>query len=291
MTHGTPPRLPAVLAPYVTAVVPYDLDMGPPGVHRGMPGPGLTFELPLDEPLDVSWAGQDHTRRQAWSCVSGLHTRPAAIHHDGHQRGVSVSLTLRGARALLGVPAGELAGQLVSLPEVAPHLAHLPELLAQSPTTATVARVLVRRLAQAGEPGPRAEVGRALALIARGGQVRDVAAEQGWSRRHLQDLVRAECGLTPRDLRRVARLARSRGGLVVAARSAAARSHRANLADVAASAGYADHAHMTREWVALAGCTPSTWLREEFPYVQDVADPARASWEAPEHASEQGGPR
>ncbi|MCP2265782.1 helix-turn-helix domain-containing protein [Promicromonospora thailandica] len=286
MTHGTAPDLPAALAPYVTAVVPYDLDMGPPGVHRGMPGPGLTFELPLDEPLDVAWAGQDGSRRQVWSCVSGLHTRPAAIHHRGHQHGISVSLTLRGARALLGMPAGELAGELTSLAEVAPHLAHLPELLADSPTPATVARVLAEHLARAEEPGPRADVGRALAVIARGGQVRDAAAEQGWSRRHLQDLVRAECGLTPRDLRRVARLARSRGALVVAARSG-----RVTLADVAASAGYADHAHMTREWVALAGCTPSTWLREELPYVQDVADPARPSWETPEHAPERGGPR
>lgn len=273
--------VPEILAPYVTAVVPYDLDMGAPGVHRGMPGTGLTFELPLGEPIDVSWAGDGGSRRQAWSCVSGLHTRPAAIHHAGYQRGISVSLTLRGARALLGVPAGELAGELTSLPEVAPHLAHLPELLAGSPGAATVTRALVEHLARAGEPRARADVGRALARIAGGGQVRQVAAEQGWSRRHLQDLVRAECGLTPRDLRRVARLARSRRALVVAARSG-----RVTLADVAASAGYADHAHMTREWVTLGGCTPSTWLREELPFVQDVADPAGASWESPDRGGE-----
>ncbi|MFI2364981.1 helix-turn-helix domain-containing protein [Promicromonospora sp. NPDC019610] len=282
MAHVPGSGVPEVLAPYVSAVVPYDLDLGAPGVHRGMPGTGVTFELPLDDPLDVSWAGSDGSRRQAWSCVSGLHTRPAAIHHDGRQRGLSISLTLRGTRALLGVPAGELAGELTDLSEVAPHLAHLPELLATSsdgtaPDGAAVVRVLVERLAQAGEPGPRADVGRALAGIARGGQVRDVAAEQGWSRRRLQDLVRAECGLTPRDLRRVARLARSRRALVVAARSG-----RVGLADVAASTGYADHAHLTREWVALGGCTPTTWLREEFPFVQDVADPPRASWETPE---------
>lgn len=282
MTHVPASGVPGALAPYVTAVVPYDVDLGAPGVHRGMPSTGLTFELPLDEPLDVSWAGQDGSRRRAWSCVSGLHTRPAAIHHGGRQRGVSVSLTLRGARALLGVPAGELAGELVSLPEVAPHLAHLPELLAASPGAATVTRVLVVELARAGEPQPRADVGRALARIARGGQVHAVADEQGWSRRHLQDLVRAECGLTPRDLRRVARLARARRALVTAARSG-----RVSLADVAASAGYADHAHMTREWVTLGGCTPTAWMHEELPFVQDVADPPQASWEP----TERGGAR
>jgi AraC-like DNA-binding protein len=277
VTHVPASGVPEILAPYVTAVVPYDVDMGAPGVHRGMPSTGPTFELPVGEPIDVAWAGEDGSRRQAWSCVSGLHTRPAAIHHGARQRGVSVSLTLRGARALLGVPAGELAGELVSLPEVAPHLAHLPEQLAASPDAGTVTRALVEALARAGEPRPRADVGRALARIAGGGQVREVAEEEGWSRRHLQDLVRAECGLTARDLRRVARLARSRRALVLAARSG-----RVGLADVAASAGYADHAHMTREWVALGGCTPSTWMREELPFVQDVADPVRASWEAPD---------
>lgn len=276
MTHGTTALL-AALAPYVSAVVPYDVDMGAPGVHRGLPGTALTFELPLDEPIDVSWAGQEGSRRRAWSCVSGLHTRPAAIRHDGRQRGVSVSLTLRGARALLGVPAGELAGELVSLPEVAPRLAHLPELLAGAPGPGTVVRALAGELARAEPPAPRPDVGRALARIAAGHQVRHVADEQGWSRRHLQDLVRAECGLVPRDLRRVARLSRSRRALVVAARSG-----RPVLADVAAAAGYADHAHMTREWVTLGGCTPSAWLREELPFVQDVADPPAASWEASE---------
>jgi hypothetical protein len=34
---------------------------------------------------------------------------------------------------------------------------------------------------------------------------------------------------------------------------------------------------MTREWVTLGGCTPTTWMREELPFVQDVADPPRAS--------------
>jgi AraC-like DNA-binding protein len=51
---------------------------------------------------------------------------------------------------------------------------------------------------------------------------------------------------------------------------------RATVAEVAGECGYADHAHLTRDWVALAGCTPSTWLREEFPFVQDVGDDAAA---------------
>ena len=32
----------------------------------------------------------------------------------------------------------------------------------------------------------------------------------------------------------------------------------------------------TREWVALAGCPPTTWLREEFPFLQDLGGDAAA---------------
>ena len=73
------------LAPYVTSLTAYDVDLGGPGVHRGLPATSLTLVLPLGEPLEVGW--HDGTAREArWSTVSGLHAAPAAIHHDGHQR-------------------------------------------------------------------------------------------------------------------------------------------------------------------------------------------------------------
>jgi AraC-like DNA-binding protein len=72
--------------------------------------------------------------------------------------------------------------------------------------------------------------------------------------------VRAECGLAPKDWQRIARFQASRR-LMVAQRP---------LAEVAARCGYSDQSHLSREWVALAGCSPTTWLREEFPFVQDA---------------------
>ena len=78
---------PDALAPYVTSLVAYDVDLGAPGVHRGLPTTSLTFVLPLGEPLDVGWARRRGRRAQRWSTVSGLHAGPAAIHHDGRQRG------------------------------------------------------------------------------------------------------------------------------------------------------------------------------------------------------------
>ena len=57
--------VPMPLRPYVAALVAYDVDLGAPGVHVGMPGTTLTFVLPLDEPLDVGWAGVPASTRQS----------------------------------------------------------------------------------------------------------------------------------------------------------------------------------------------------------------------------------
>jgi AraC-like DNA-binding protein len=102
--------------------------------------------------------------------------------------------------------------------------------------------------------------------------VAEVADEVGYSRRHLGNLLRAEVGLTPKEYQRVARFEHRRSRLI-----AAATAGRPSLADVAVRAGYADQAHLTREWVRLAGCTPSTWLAEEFPFVQDRDGDGRPS--------------
>lgn len=250
-----------VLAAYVASLVTYDVDLGAPGVHRGLPGTALTLVLPVGEPLTVGWAGERGPVTTGWSSVSGLHARPAEIHHRGRQRGVQLGLTVAGARALFGVPAAALSGELLDLDDVAPQLRHLPEQLQVTPwpqARRLVEGTLAAALARHGEPRPRAELGRVLAGLTRGERVEQVAEDVGFSRRRLSDVVRAECGLTPKTYQRVARFERARRLL-----------GRRPLAEVSARCGYADQAHLTREWTSLAGCTPTAWLREEFPFVQD----------------------
>ena len=41
------------------------------------------------------------------------------------------------------------------------------------------------------------------------------------------------------------------------------------LADVAAACGYADQAHMTRDWNAFTGASPKDWIVNELPFLQD----------------------
>ena len=252
------------LAPWVASMTVYDLDVGAPGLHRGLPSTTLSVVLPIGEPVDVGWRDRPASRERRWSVVSGLHTAPAEIHHDGRQAGVQLALTIPGARALLGMPAGPLHGEILTLADLgttAPWLRDLPERLAETATD-DLARVVAGALhAETGRrrpAPPRPEVTRAIALLGRGRAVGAVADEVGYSRRHLGALVRTECGITPKQLQRLGRLERSRELL-----------GRSGLADVARACGFADQAHLTREWVSLAGCTPTTWLREELPNLQD----------------------
>jgi AraC-like DNA-binding protein len=120
-------------------------------------------------------------------------------------------------------------------------------------------------------PEPRAELSwawRRLRETAGGVGVQELAREVGWSRRHLSDRFRAEYGLSPKVAARVLRFEQ--------AVSVLKRRPTTRLADLAANLGYADQAHLTREWHSLAGCSPRQWMTEELPIVQDP-EPATAA--------------
>jgi len=257
------------LRPFVDRYLGYRQEGFDPGVHRGLPSRHLTFIVSLGDRIDIAGmpdAAQRPGRFQAF--VGGLHAAPATIRHDGTQVGVSIDLTPLGARALLGMPAGELAWSVVDLEDVLGHPGReLVERLASAPSWearfAVLDAVLARRL---HEPtGPPPEAVRAWdRLVASGGtvDVRSLAREVGWSRRHLSERLRVEVGLPPKVLARVLRFERARRLLQ--------RPSHPGLADVAAVCGFYDQAHLNREWRELAGCSPTTWLAEELPSVQDT---------------------
>ena len=76
--------------------------------------------------------------------------------------------------------------------------------------------------------------------------------------RHLRRLVLTHAGLEPRTFQRVARFQRF---LALAERTGGDGS----LAGLAARAGYADQAHLSREVRALSGLTPTALLAERRP--------------------------
>jgi AraC-like DNA-binding protein len=261
---GTPaPPLRSIIAGYRG----YHL-LAPPGIHRGLPSRYLTFIISLDEPVDICrMPGDKQAPARLQAFVGGLHDGSATIRHHGLQYGISLQLTPLGARALLGLPAGQLAYTVVQLEDVfGPRGGALVDRLAGCASWqdrfAVLDEVLVQRLKEGCDP-PREVAWAWQQIVSSGGavEVAALASEVGYSRRHLGELFRRELGLSPKVAARVLRFERSRRLIE--------RADQTSLAGVAAASGYYDQAHLTREWREIAGCTPTTWIAEELPYVQD----------------------
>lgn len=201
---------------------------------------------------------------EAVSFVAGLHNGPTLTEHDGVQAGVQVDLSPLGAYTLLGLPMGELADRIVPFEDVMPETARdLPERLAHAATWedrfALLDTVWLRRRAEGPEPRP--EVARSWALLeAASGRVgiADLAAETGWSRRHLSARFREEVGLPPKA---VARLLRFRYAVALLGTvREPVPADGIELAEVADRCGYYDQAHLNRDFRELAGCSPTAYL-------------------------------
>jgi AraC-like DNA-binding protein len=285
-------RPPRALQPLVAWYSGYREDGAPPARHRGLPSPWLTLIVTLDDPLTISEHPDPlQPASQHQVLVGGLHTTPALVTHDGSQSGIQLGLTPLGARVLLGVPAGALATLDLEGDEVMGRLAaELQDRVRAAGTWPGRFAVLDQMLAaRAGLTGvgpadppvlfPRRtgpmdhrdliapEVAQAWrTLLTRRGSVpvAELAAETGWSARHLDNRFRSEIGLTPKAAARVIRFDRARRMLM---RRVSAGGPPA-LADLAVASGYYDQAHLARDFRDLAGCPPSRWLAEEFRNVQ-----------------------
>jgi AraC-like DNA-binding protein len=262
----------------VTRIQDYDVRTDPDTSHAGVPGLSATVILQWEEPLDVGWT---ETERSVLHCtVAGLHRGPALIRTQGHMRGIQLDLTPAGTRSLLGLPISALSEQIVDGAEL-PHgpLTGLVEHLGEAEDDVARRRLLRTVLADAARRTPATDMPavatEAWSRLTRGTPVHEVAAEIGYSRRRLQDIVHAEFGPGPKTLQRLARF--------TAARDLANQGR--PLAEVAAATGYADQAHLTRDWDAFAGRPPRTDLASPFFTGGDLKD----TWPDPRAARSRNG--
>lgn len=258
------------LRPVVDRYVGYRMAGLAPGVHRGLPSGRMTFIVSIDHEIDVVRQTSDAQAPRAYRTIlSGLHAAPALIGHDGFQQGVAIELTPLGARVLFGVPAGALWDLTLEVEEVAGSVGdELWERLHHDDTWgarfATCDDVLGQLVGDHATAEPVAGSWQMLAASHGQVPVADVARELGWSRQHLTRRFRAEFGLGPKLAARILRFER-------ATRMLQATPSFVSLAEVAASCGYADQGHLTRDFTAFAGCPPTRWLQdEEVPNLQDA---------------------
>jgi AraC-like DNA-binding protein len=187
----------------------------------------------------------------------GAHGTSVVLEGDCAPSYLEVLLGPLEAYRLLGLPMNRLSGDTVDLVEVlGAGGRRLAEQLRDTPSWrqrfALVDRFLLERLDRGPRPSP--EVGWAWRrLVATGGAVpiRHLACEVGWSHKHLLTRFRQQVGLRPKTAARLIRL-------VGVLRYLDGR-RPLDWGRVAAEVGYADQAHLAREFRQFTGTTPTAF--------------------------------
>lgn len=251
------------LAAFVDRYVGYRLTGFAPGIHRGLPSRNLTLIASIGPSIDVVAQTDPEQAPASYGVVlAGLQASSAVIYHHGYQEGIAIELTPLGCRALLGLPAGALWNTSLECADVAGaagrELWERLQVLVRWPDRFGACDEILTRLLH-----PDKVVAPELSyswktLVQSGGEapISTLAAETGWSRQHLTRRFRNEFGLRPKLAARVIRFERAR-------RMIRQTPSFISLAQVAATCGYYDQAHLNRDFAELAGCSPTTWLAEE----------------------------
>jgi len=183
--------------------------------------------------------------------VGGARSAPYRRHIGDPAASVGAMIRPGAAGLLFGVSARELAERHTKLDDVWSGVAALRDELADLDARARLAcfeRFLVARLPNLR--GIHPAVLHATMRFEHGAAVAEVVDETGWSTRRFYGLFRDAVGLSPKRFSRVRRVA-----------SVLPHVHGERLAQVAYGAGFADHAHLSRDFRALTGMTPSDYRR------------------------------
>jgi AraC-like DNA-binding protein len=245
----------------VQAYCGYREETPAPLTRSETPSGTVALVLSFGDEISVSVGGAPPRRHTSF--LAPLDHRPATTEHAGRQHGVEVKLCPTATRRLVGMPLHELPGAVVDLDLLLGRRAdELVETLATAPTWeerfARLDAVLARRLADAPALHPGVQHAWRL-LVATHGKVSvaALAAELGWSRRHLGERVRADLGLPPKVIARMLRFDRAKHLLGCDDGS--------GLAEIALDCGYYDQAHLNRDFREFADSTPSDFLARRLP--------------------------
>ncbi len=247
---------PPGLVPHVARYSGYTLrPLGSDPVRRREIPTGLvTVILTFEGKLTITDPGGPAIFR---SFANGIDEH-AVLTEYGELHGMQLDLPPLGAYRLFGLPMRELANTAVELDALDERpWSALVTRLAEAPSWEDRFALLDDTLLAWAEEGPTPdpEIAWAFRRLQRSGglvEVGTLAAEIGWSGRHFGARFREQVGMAPKATASVLRFRRAVRMLGGGAET--------TISDVAATSGYADHSHLTREFRRLAGCTPSQYL-------------------------------
>jgi AraC-like DNA-binding protein len=265
-----PPRI----APGVTSMVGYRALDNPGELHRGMPSSTLTFIISLDDGVEAAATAEAlPAARPNPLLLGGLHVQAAHVRQRRGQAGVQLAVHPLAARPLFGVPSAELnAAELDATLVLGRSGIRLRHRVSGSRQWGDAFSYITEYLLDAwrhrDSAAVRPEVAHAWQLLQLSGgraPLSAVADGVGVSGRHLTTLFHREVGRSPKTVAMLMRFERATARISDSVR----RCGTVDLAAVAASTGFSDQAHLTREFTRFAGAPPRRWIAEEFRNIQD----------------------
>lgn len=195
------------------------------------------------------------------SFTAGVYAGPVIVGSQGSAHCLQVNFSPLGALRFFRVAQSEIAGRTLALDDLlGPGGNLLVDELRDAPDWqhrfAVLDRFIAARFEKAREPNAMVrQVWHGLLKDRGAVSIGALAQDAGISRRHLAKLFRAEIGATPKTMARILRFEN--------ARSMARNVPRLGWADLAYAAGYADQAHLVREFRELSGLSPTDLLRND----------------------------
>lgn len=208
------------------------------------------------DPFDMALGREPDADESFQSFTAGLCMAPVMIRSAGGSSCLEITLTPLGARRFFGMPMSELTDRMIRLDDLEDRsLMGLRQRLGNerdwTRRLAIAEDFISHRLLAGDRPSPAVEWAYSSILATKGRiSVARLSERLDWSRKHLSRKFRDEIGLGPKAISRIARF--------IAAQEMARAGDR--WAAIAADCGYADQAHLAREFRELAGQAPSSWL-------------------------------
>lgn len=247
-------QAPADLRGMISETVLYRETAGRQIVMREVADLVVPLVIGFGAPFLIGLGRAPGTEDRHLSFVAGLTSEHVEILSPGSAYCLQINFTPAGARCFFGMPMHELAGSMV---EPSALLGRSFERLRQRLGNETC----WERIFDIACDFIRGRIARVVSLqstafhaydlmVATGGRmpVSRLAERSDVSRKHLNTLFGEAFGLSPKTIARIVRF-RTAHGLATAATAP-------DWSDIAAECGYADQAHLIREFRAFSGLTP-----------------------------------
>ncbi len=235
--------------------------------RRELASTGGVFIVNLGAPLEIVDArGRSERFAAGEGFVGGMAEATSLSRSFGTMAGVHVHVSVPQLARLLGVQIADLTDRVVRLDDLGGAFATLGDRLASARDEEGRFTVLDTFLLDRAVSSQADPLETAMALLRRPGPgtVEAAATALGWSRKRLAQRLRDATGLLPRAYVRLARFDRFSAALQAQPGE--------SLAALAADAGYADQAHLTRDVGRLSAMTPAQLRARLLPRAGGVRD-------------------